>query len=82
LKIPPKPILTFTQPEKALGMPKTVGQHLRQRRLTLDLCLSEVAPQIGVSMATLGLWELDKVFPEHRYHPKIVAFLGYDPFPK
>jgi DNA-binding transcriptional regulator YiaG len=80
-KLPPKPILTFTQPEKALGTPKTLGQHLRQRRLTLKLCLAEAAPQIGVSVPTLGLWELDRMFPKHHYHPQIVAFLGLDPFP-
>ena len=81
LKPPSTPILTFTQPEKALGTPKTVGQPLRQRRLTLKLCLAEAAPQIGVSVPSLGLWELDKVFPKHLYHPKIVAYLGNDPFP-
>jgi len=81
LKLPPKPILTFAQSEKTREVPKTIGQHLRQRRLTLNLCLAEAASKIGVSVPTLGLWELDRVFPKHPYHARIIAFLGYDPFP-
>jgi DNA-binding transcriptional regulator YiaG len=81
LKIPPKPVLTFTQAEKTLETAKTVGQQLRQRRLILKLCLTEAAPRMGVSVPTLGLWELDKVFPKHCYHARITVFLGYDPFP-
>ena len=82
LKLPSTPILTFTQPEKSLYTPKTIGERLRQRRLELKLCLAEAAPRMSVSVPTLGLWELRKVFPKHCYHAKITAFLGYDPFPK
>ena len=59
----------------------TIGECLRKRRLELKLCLAEAAPRIGVSVPTLGLWELGKVFPKHCYHAKIVAFLGANPFP-
>jgi DNA-binding transcriptional regulator YiaG len=72
--------LTFTQPEKALQAPKTMGEHLKQRRLALRLCLAEAAPQIGVAVSTLGLWELGRAFPKERYHSKIAIFLGYNPF--
>jgi transcriptional regulator with XRE-family HTH domain len=82
LKLPPTPILTFTQPEKAFDRPKTVGEHLRKRRQELKICLAEAAPRIGVSVFSLGLWELGKVFPKQCYHAGITAFLGYDPFPK
>ena len=82
LVLPSKPVLTFTQSEKALKAPETMGQHLHQRRLALKLCLAEAAPLIGVAFSTLGLWELDRAFPKQCYHPKIVAFLGYDPFQK
>ena len=82
LKLPPEPVLTFTQPEKPPGGPKTIGGRLRRRRLELKLCLAESAPRLGVSVPTLGLWELEKVFPKRCYHAQIAAFLGYDPFPK
>jgi len=80
LKLPPKPILTFTQHERPLDRPKTIGEHLRKRRLELKLCLAEAAPRMGVSVPTLGLWELGRVFPKHCYHAQITAFLGYDGF--
>jgi len=70
LKLPPKPILTFTQPEKPIDRPK-IGEHLRRRRLELKLCLAEAAPRMGVSVPTLGLWELGKAFPKHCYHAQI-----------
>ena len=82
LDLPEKPDLTFSQSQKTLQVPKTIGQHLRQRRLALKLCLTEAAPRMGVCVPTLGLWELGKVFPKHCYHGKIVAYLGYNPFPK
>jgi DNA-binding transcriptional regulator YiaG len=81
LKLPPKPVLTCTQPEETPETAQSIGQQLRIRRMTLKLCLSEAAPKMGVSVPSLGLWELDKVFPKHCYHSKITAFLGYDPFP-
>jgi hypothetical protein len=31
---------------------------------------------MGVSVPTLGLWELEKVFPKHCYHAGITTFLG------
>jgi transcriptional regulator with XRE-family HTH domain len=80
LKLPPKPILTFTQLEKPLHRPKTIGERLRKRRLELKLCLAEAAPRMGVSIPTLGLWELGKAFPKHCYHTQIAASLGCDLF--
>ena len=81
LKLPPKPVLTFTQSQKSLDQPQTIGDCLKRRRLELKLCLAEVAPRMAVSVTTLGLWELGKVFPKLHYHAKIVAFLGANPFP-
>ncbi len=72
----------YTVQEAARQRPKTIGERLRQRRLELKLCLSEAAPRMGVSVPTLGLWELGTVFPKHCYHAKITAFLDHDPFPK
>ena len=82
IKLPSTPVLTFTQSEKTLNVSRTIGQHLRQRRLGLRLCLAEAAPRMGVATPTLGLWELDKVFPKPCYHTQIMTYLGYDPFPK
>lgn len=37
---------------------------------------------IGVSESTLVTWELNQAEPAIRFVPKIVVFLGYDPFPE
>jgi transcriptional regulator with XRE-family HTH domain len=81
LNLPPAPVLTITQEKELLDPPKTIGQHLRKRRIELKLTLAEAAPKMGVSNPSLGLWELDKAFPKNHYHSQIIRFLGYDPFP-
>jgi DNA-binding transcriptional regulator YiaG len=62
--------------------PKTVGQHLRKRRLDLGLKQSEVARTLGVHIETFKNWERGVNVPTGRVIPKILGFLGYDPVPK
>ena len=58
---------------------KTLGDHLRKRRLDLRLLQKEVAKNIGVNKSTITNWELNHNFPELRYIPSIIDFLGYWP---
>jgi len=58
---------------------KTLGDHIRKRRLELGLSQQEVATIIGVSESTVWNWE-HRTDPELRYITKIIAFLGYIPF--
>ena len=60
--------------------PTTVGGHLRRRRLQLKIHQSQAARLLRVSTVTLSRWECDKVFPTAPHQPKIVAYLGHDPF--
>jgi len=62
----------------------TLGDHLRARRLDLDLKQKDVAPLLGVSVFSLLNWELNKREPEIRFYPRIMVFLGYCPvhYPK
>ena len=48
--------------------------------MDLGLRQSDVADRIGVWTSTVNYWENNHFNPEVRYVPKIVAFLGYDPF--
>jgi transcriptional regulator with XRE-family HTH domain len=41
---------------------------------------SDVAARIGVWTSTVNYWENNHFSPEVHYVPKIVAFLGYNPF--
>lgn len=66
------------------GYPKelrTIGDHLRKKRLDLGLYQEEVAQILGITTSNLICWELN----QHgircfKYWPKIIAFLGYVPF--
>ncbi len=60
--------------------PSTIGGHLRRRRLQIRLHQSQAACQLGVSTVTLSRWECDKVYPTWEFQPRLVAYLGYDPF--
>jgi transcriptional regulator with XRE-family HTH domain len=59
----------------------TLGDHIRSRRLDLDLFQSDVAEQIGVDTTTICNWDGNTSFPAIRYIPSVLEFLGYDPFP-
>jgi DNA-binding transcriptional regulator YiaG len=59
----------------------TLGDHIRSRRLDLDLFQSNVAEQIGVETTTICNWESNTSIPAIRYIPAVLQFLEYDPFP-
>ena len=48
--------------------------------MDLGLRQADVARTIGVWTSTINYWENNHFNPEVRYVPKVVAFLGYDPF--
>ena len=58
-----------------------LGDHIRARRLDLNLLQSEVADRIGVHEQTITGWERNATVPEVRFIPVIIQFLGYNPFP-
>lgn len=59
--------------------PKTLGEHIKRRRLDLGLLQREAAQQVGASHASLVNWEKGWREPELRFMPAIIHFLGYDP---
>src|SRR5580693_9182628 len=60
--------------------PTTLGQHLKKKRFLAGLRQTEAALKLGVSDRTLSLWETDRVYPAWAFQPRLVAYLGYDPF--
>ena len=62
--------------------PKTIGNHIRKRRLNLGLSQHEVAKMIAVSDDTIRQWEKNVYKPLIRFYPKIIEFLTYVPLPK
>jgi len=59
---------------------RTLGDHVRKRRLDLRLLQREVAALLDVSKSTLEGWEQNRHPPALRHIPAVVEFLGYSPF--
>ena len=60
--------------------PTTLGEHLKKKRFLAGFRQSEAALKLGVSNRTLSLWETDRVHPAWAFQPRLIAYLGYDPF--
>ncbi|MEE9214079.1 MAG: helix-turn-helix transcriptional regulator [Thermodesulfobacteriota bacterium] len=60
--------------------PKTIGDHLRKRRLDLNLLQKDIAQKLDVCEPSIYNWENNLAKPALRYIPKIIEFLGYVPF--
>lgn len=57
----------------------TIGDHIRKKRIELDIFQKEVAEIIDVSEDCITFWEKGRSSPQKRYLEKIKLFLGYDP---
>ena len=57
----------------------TYGDHLKKRRLDLDLSQPEVAKMLKVQTDTITNWELNRNHPQINFLPRIISFLGYIP---
>jgi DNA-binding XRE family transcriptional regulator len=60
--------------------PKTLGEHLRNRRLVLGLTQEDVALQLSTMREVYERWERDFRMPVITEWPGILQFLGYYPF--
>lgn len=75
-------VLTSEKPRER-GYPKeprTLGEHLKRRRLDLGLRQRDVAAELGVTEQTVRHWESGKHPPPVRRVPGIQAFLGFCPY--
>ncbi len=61
--------------------PKTIAEHLRNKRLKIGITQAKVAKMLNVSEDTITYWENSRVEPQIHMYPRIVEFLGYNPFP-
>lgn len=59
---------------------RTIGDHIRKRRLDLKLTQKQVAELVGVDQTTVWNWESNRTEPLTRHLPSIIIFLGYSPF--
>jgi len=61
--------------------PKTIGDHLRRKRLSMKLRQKDVAERLGVTGACVYNWEANDSEPRLQYMPAVIEFLGYNPLP-
>ena len=66
---------------KELENPLVISDHLKKRRLQLRLLQADVAKIFDVSEDSITGWENARSVPQIQYYPKLIAFLGYNPFP-
>ena len=59
--------------------PKTLGEHLLARRLTLGLFQKDVGKLVGTDATSVLNWEKGYTAPAIHFYPAIKAFLGYIP---
>lgn len=60
--------------------PETLAEHLKKRRMDMNMSQAAAARAIGVSEDCLCYWENGRNTPQVSKYPAIIAFLGYYPF--
>jgi transcriptional regulator with XRE-family HTH domain len=68
--------------EKYPDILRTWGDHIKNRRLDLKLTKHQLSVKFHVDDTTIYLWEHNRVQPSLAQIPKIIEFLGRDPFEK
>ena len=57
----------------------TYGDHIRKKRLDLNLLQREVAGIMNITEDTITGWENGRCIPKTSYIPRIISFLEYSP---
>jgi transcriptional regulator with XRE-family HTH domain len=66
--------------EKYPDILRTWGDYIKARRLDLKLTKRQLSLKLNVDDVTIYLWEKNRVKPSLAQIPKIIEFLGHDPF--
>jgi DNA-binding XRE family transcriptional regulator len=60
--------------------PQTIAEHLQNKQLELNITQNEMARRIGVDVENIINWKMRGMKPHITFCPKIIQFLGYNPF--
>lgn len=74
--------LKALKPKEIDFEPRSLGDHLRKRRLVLGLTQKQAAKRLEINAWTVLNWEKGHSEPPFESIPAIVQFLGYNPFPE
>jgi transcriptional regulator with XRE-family HTH domain len=75
-------VLKTLKPKELDVAPVTLGEHIKRRRLELELTQPQAAERLGVNPTTVVCWEKGKGGPSIRSFPAIFAFLSHSPYPE
>jgi transcriptional regulator with XRE-family HTH domain len=76
-------ITLHVEKPKSFAYPKkltSLGDHIRKKRLDQGLLQKDVAKIIGSDKTSVNSWENNRAYPCLPFLPKIIKFLGYNPF--
>ena len=61
--------------------PKTLGEHLRKKRIDLSLSMTQLAKLLGLGITDTAIekWEKNQNRPTEFHRRRIIEFLGFDP---
>lgn len=76
------PYVRGRRPQAYPSVPSTIGEHLRKRRLDLNLRQIDTAKIIGCDEMAVVNWERGYRAPSVNHMAGIVKFLGFNPLPK
>jgi DNA-binding transcriptional regulator YiaG len=62
--------------------PRTLGEHIKKRRLELMLTLKETGKLLATDEWSVINWEKGRTVPKVYRLPSIIRFLGYNPLPE
>ena len=73
--------LHFRQSRAYPTNPKTIGEHLRKKRIDLNLSMTQLAKVLGMGITDTAIekWEKNQNKPTEHHQKAIVKFLGFCP---
>ena len=75
-------LLKSLKPRPWVLLPRTLGEHLRKRRLESGLLQRDLRVRFKLEKETYANWEKDRCYPAMKHWPGIIEFLGFDPNPE
>ena len=72
-------LLKSLKPRPWVLLPRTLGEHLKKRRLESGLLQRDLRVRFKLEKETYANWEKDRRSPAMKHWPAIIEFLGYDP---
>jgi hypothetical protein len=71
----------FRQLRRYPTSPRTIGEHLRKKRIDMQLSMTQLADSLGleISDSAIEKWEKNQNRPTDGHRIRIVDFLGFDP---